>query len=585
MPLNIWKNISDLRKKQLGLIFLLNIASGISEAYSLIVVMPFLDLLTSSKKDLVLPNIPLIKTLIKSFLSVNENNQLMITSILVAKVIIITSVIRITNLYFNYRFSALIGTDISAKLFDKTLSKPYIWHINTNSSSSISSTIFQTDQLVAGIKALMLAATSLVVTIFLSISLFLIDYRVTLYCLVFASVSYITISYFNKKSLFYNSRTIIENDKLRLKILKEGYGNIRDIILYKSQNYFIKKFKRANSKTRLSSSNNQFLSSYPRFALESIVIVLIVFVAYTLQVKQGSGSSFLTVLGIFALALQRLLPSIQQIYNGFIIVKGNLASIYSVIDQLNEKIENKILSNNKLNLFNYLVLKNVYFNYQNKTKYILKNINLKIKKGEKIGLIGKTGSGKTTLINILMGLVEPSKGEIKVNNLSIFNKKNKFEWKKFVAHVPQDIYLSDNTIAENIAFGIEKKYIDMQRVIEAAKKSQLHDFIISKKLTYETTIGEMGIQLSGGQRQRLAIARALYKDLKFLVFDEATSALDSQCEKFLMDEIYKLHDLTIILVAHRLTTLSKCDKIIDLENGEIKKIYEEEEIKKIINRK
>ena len=310
----------------------------------------------------------------------------------------------------------------------------------------------------------------------------------------------------------------------------------------------------------------------------------IVLIAYYLQKSNPNENNVLPILGTLALGMQRLLPSVQVFYSSYVQVKGNSVSIMGVLEKLN--VPKVYTKREKVNFNNFkaIEIKNLSYKYPLKSDNILKNINFSIKRGEKIGIIGPTGCGKTTLINIFMGLLRPHSGDIIIDDKNIFENKQEIFWSKHISHVPQNIFLSDNSIAENIAFGLDKNEIDLLRVINASKKAQLHEFIISKPLGYQTNIGELGIKLSGGQRQRIAIARALYKNVNFLILDEATSALDTNCENILMEEIYRLKDLSIIMIAHRLSTLAKCDKIIELKGGELANIYTGEKIKEIIKR-
>ena len=581
IPKYLWPHLSNSRKRQLIGLFILNLLSGISEVFSLVIILPFLEILTTDQNNINLEKMPLGNILNYEFIYSDYQNGLLISLILVIKVIAITAVIRLLNLFFNCRISGLIGIDLSTKLFQITLSKKYNWHLENNSSTSISATTFQTDQMVTGIQAFLMLLTSLIVSVFICISLFFISFRVTVFCVFICGSIYFLMGFATKEILQKNSKSIIENDKLRIKILQESFGNIREILLNLNSKYFIKKFHLANRNTRLAISKNIFLSSYPRFLLESIVIISISLIAFIFQTSQNNSSNFLAILGTLILGLQRLLPAIQQIYSGYTLVNGNLASIFSVIDKLNNGEPPIKKSYNKFCEFRVINTKNLSYKFPSKKLALIKDVNLTIKRGEKIGIIGSTGSGKTTLINILMGLLEPTKGNLIVDNLNVYEKDNYFNWRKVIAHVPQNIYLSDDTIADNIAFGLDKKKISMARVIASAKKAQLHEFIMKNNLGYSSRIGEMGIKLSGGQRQRIAIARALYKNSQFLVLDEATSALDSECEKKIMNEIYKLKNLTMIFIAHRLGTLSGCDKIIEIKEGVIFKIYLKNQIKEL----
>jgi len=264
-------------------------------------------------------------------------------------------------------------------------------------------------------------------------------------------------------------------------------------------------------------------------------------------------------LGALAIGMQRLLPSLHQIYTSWASINGAKASLIDVISLLDQKSSASTRAPSPLKKFEEVIsLKNISFRYSDSSTYIFKDFNLNIKKGDRIGLVGKTGSGKSTLIDLIMGLLDPTDGAVEVDGYVLTNE-NKEYWYKQIAHVPQTIFLLDASIAENIAFGIRNDLINKELVIKAAKQAQISEVIDSWPLGYDTVIGERGIKLSGGQRQRIGIARALYKEAKVLIFDESTSALDSETESAVMDAIDNLsHDLTIIIIAHRISTLKNC---------------------------
>jgi ATP-binding cassette, subfamily B, bacterial PglK len=290
-----------------------------------------------------------------------------------------------------------------------------------------------------------------------------------------------------------------------------------------------------------------------------------------LMSQTGHFNNVIPLISLYVYAGYRLMPAFQQIYNSFTL----LAAVGPSLDKLHNDIKNLKpfnLNQNQdiLSLNTAITLKNIYYNYSNTSRFVLKNISLTIPAKSKVGIIGTTGCGKTTIVDIILGLLEAQKGILKVDN-EVITQKNSRAWRKCVGYVPQHIYLSDDTIAANIAFGIEPKYINKKQVIKTSKIANLHDFVINdlpKK--YQTIIGERGVRLSGGQRQRIGIARALYHNPKVLVLDEATSALDNRTEKYVMDALNNLDkDLTIILIAHRINTLRFCDIIFKINKGKL----------------
>ena len=337
---------------------------------------------------------------------------------------------------------------------------------------------------------------------------------------------------------------------------------------------YVENYKKSEIPMRRAYARINILTMSPRFIIESLGMILIAFMAYSLSNRPEGISSAIPILGAFALGAQRLLPILQQAYGGWQTIRGGQAQFSDAINLLNQPIPDHLndteTSDNKIEFNEYIEFKNISFSYTSKSTQVLKNISLRITKGQKIGFIGETGSGKSTLLDIIMGLLNPSDGDFIVDGQVISKEHYRF-WQKNIAHVPQTIFLSDSSIKENIAFGISKNKIDDELVKDSARKAQISKTIESWEKKYDTSVGERGIKLSGGQRQRIGIARALYNKANILIFDEATSALDNKTEKLVMNELECLDEnLTIIMVAHRLTTLKECDLIIELKDGEIK---------------
>ena len=293
--------------------------------------------------------------------------------------------------------------------------------------------------------------------------------------------------------------------------------------------------------------------------------------AYMMTQQESGMATAIPVLGALALGAQRLLPVLQQAYASYSTIKGSKSSfedILNLLDQSLPEYADQPLPE-PIPFAKEIKLNNLNFRYSEDAPWVLKNVNLSLKKGSRIGFMGVTGSGKSTLLDIIMGLLPATEGGLMIDNQTI-NNQSRRAWQAHIAHVPQNIYLSDSTIEENIAFGIAKELIDHQRVKKAAQQAQIAELIEEWKDGYQTFVGERGIRLSGGQRQRIGIARALYKQANVLIFDEATSALDDQTEKKIMDEIYQIsQNKTLIIVAHRLSTIKGCDQVYKIENGAV----------------
>lgn len=566
--------LSSTRKIQVLGLFTLMLLSGFAELISLTAVIPLLAAFTEPSNIINWP-------LVRNYCQYNEctSNSIIITlTATFCIVVIITASIRLCNLWLNCKMSGLIGCDLSSDAYKKTLYQPYSTHIEQNSSELIDVITNHVSAVVYAINSSFIAITSTIVAIFLIIGILTIDLNVAISVSITLGIIYLIISKITKKPLKLNSLLISSKSKLRIQLLQEGLGSIRDVILDSTQKTFIETYQEADYEQRKSISQNDFLVSFPRYTLEAIGICFIAGFGGYLTVQNNTLTT-LPLLGSIALGAQRLLPALQQIYNGFSTLRGANSSMTELIKVLDQEIT--INSSRKVKPFKFkqeIIIKGLEFNYKSNKAVIWKNINISINKGDRVGIIGQTGSGKSTFVDVLMGLIPPTRGKVIVDGIDIFDSNNSdilLMWKKAIAHVPQDIFLADCSLAENVAFGIKKNEIDYKRVQEACKKAQISEFIQSKPEGYKTIVGERGILLSGGQKQRIGIARALYKKANLLFFDEATSALDTYTEENLMNSIALVDkDVTIIIVAHRVETLKGCNKIIKFENGVAKTMEE-----------
>ena len=356
-------------------------------------------------------------------------------------------------------------------------------------------------------------------------------------------------------------------------------GGIRDVLLDRTQEVFCAVYREADLPLRRAQGNNFFIAQSPRYAMEALGMVLIAVLAYVLTQQSDGIAKAIPILGALALGAQRLLPVLQQAYAAWSNVQGGRASLedtLTLLDQPMPDLQTLLYSSQKLPFENEITLSNISFRYQSDGQWILRDLDLTISKGARIGFIGTTGSGKSTLLDLVMGLLEQDSGNIYIDNQPL-TSHNRGAWQAHIAHVPQTIFLSDSSIAENIAFGVPKHLIDFERVKNAAKQAQITQLIAGWPEAYSTFVGERGVRLSGGQRQRIGIARALYKKADVIIFDEATSALDNETEESVMQAIHDLENqdnnaLTILIIAHRLSTLKNCTQVIELAQGRIARI-------------
>lgn len=564
MITKLWPHLSSRRRKQFFLLLILMISASIMEIVSIGAVIPFLGALTSPEK---IYHHHLSQPFIQS-LSITEPSQLLlpITFIFVVLIIVAASV-RLLLLYVMTRLSFATGADFSISIYRRTLYQDYSIHISRNSSEIINSIITKTNTVIGGVlvPALNLISSIIIMLGIISV-LLLVSPQAALFTFPIFALLYGVVSSVTKKTLKKNSQIIADQSTEMVKSLQEGLGGIRDVLVDGNQEFYCGLYRNADLALRRATGDNIFIGASPRFYVEALGMVLIAILAYYLTLQGAGVYSAIPVLGALALGAQRLLPALQLAYSSYSTIKGARSSLVDVLSLLNQPLPHDLGQDSLSPIpFKHDVrFKNVSFRYTKDTPWILKNVDLKFRKGEKIGLIGVTGSGKSTLIDILMGLLPPTSGELLIDGVSI-TKENRRAWQLHISHVPQSIYLADSTMQSNIAFGIDAAEVSDRKVVQAAKQANIEEMINGLEDRYQTTVGERGVQLSGGQRQRIGIARALYKGSNMLIFDEATSALDGKTEQSVMKQISELSDdQTIFIIAHRLSTLKQCDRIMRL---------------------
>lgn len=545
------------------------ITSALCESFTIASLVTFISVLTKPDN---LQNIIIFQN-ISNFFGIKDSSELLLPLTLIFCFAILSSgIIRILNLAISTKLAALIGNDLSYETFKKTLYQPYQIHINRNSSKTISTITDYIAGTTAALNAFLQMISSLVISLFLFITLFVINPKVASLVILTITLFYTLISFLVSKKFKSNSLITSYASREQIKFIQEGLGAIRDILLSDTQLFYLNKFKISDRKKRIKQAENNFLAVFPKYALESIGIILISIIAFKYSNTGSEGIDIIPFLAALALGAQKLLPACQQVYLNWSSVKSYNYQIYGVINLLKQKIEFKDIKKYKvkLKLEKSLIIKNLSFSYNKASNFSLSKINLIINKGDRLGIIGKTGSGKSTLVDLIMGLLTPDSGQIIIDGKDLSKPKNIKSWRASIAHVPQNIYLTDASIEENIALGINKNNIDFELIKKCSEKAQLEQFISNLSEGYKTFIGERGIKLSGGQKQRIGIARALYKKANLLFLDEATSALDNKTETEFLKALENISkEITLVIVAHRLTTIKKCNRIIELNNGEI----------------
>lgn len=561
----IWHHLSRRRKVQAVIVLALMLASGFAELLSLGAVLPFLAVLTYPER---LWNAPFVQRLI-STTSLNTPQQLIIpiTLIFIASVVL-SSIVRLASLWINGRYAAGVGSDLSCEAYSKTLYQPYISHTLFDTAGLITAMTSQVIRTVSALTAILQLTASALVALGLIVGLMAVSWRIASFSAILFGLVYLILALTTRRKLITNSKLIANNSVRQIKTIQDSIGAIREIILSGSQVTYIDAYRMADQPQRYLQVDNVFMGTFPRYAVEGLGLVVIGTLGGIEAFRGNHNAQVIPLLGALALGAQRLLPALQVIYSSWSSLKSYVADLSGLLGLLNQSVQLPATSVSSFGYWKSIELVNVEFTYDPLSSPVLTDCNLHIQKGERVGFVGATGSGKSTMLDIIIGLLPPTKGRFCVDGLDLWDPLNQghlFAWRSSISHVPQNIYLSDKSVAENIAIGLDRENIDMDRVRHAAQCARIDEFIETSLGGYGSLVGERGIRLSGGQRQRIAIARALYNRSSILVLDEATSALDEGTESSIMDAIYNLSsDITILMITHRVSIVKRCDRIVTL---------------------
>jgi ABC-type bacteriocin/lantibiotic exporter with double-glycine peptidase domain len=561
------------QRKRAGLLLIMILFMGILDMIGVASVMPFIAVLTNP--NLIETNI-ILKYMyqISSIFGVQNNQQfLFILGILLFFILIFTLTFKAIVTYVQLRFILMLEHTIGKRLVEGYLHQPYSWFLNRH-SADFGKTILSESGKIAGrgIGNFMDLVAKIVLTVAIIILLIIVDPKLALIIGATLGISYIVIFFSVNTYLKRIGDESLKNNELRFTAVTEAFSAVKEIKIGGLEQIYIKNFSNSSRIFALTQASASIIGQLPRFFLESLGFGGVLLIILYSMAKQGSFSSALPIVSLYVFAGYRLLPALQMIYSSFtqlVFVSPSLDKLHDDLKSLMPLKENQ--DKGTLSFNKKISLKNIHYKYPNSSRTALDNIGLSIPLNSTIGLIGATGCGKTTLVDIIMGLLEPQKGSLEVDD-KIITKQNLRSWQRLIGYVPQHIYLSDDTVAANIAFGVELKDVDQESIEKVSKTANLHEFVIEElPKQYETKIGERGIRLSGGQRQRIGIARALYHRPKVLILDEATSALDNKTEKLVMDALNTFSkDITTVIIAHRLSTVINCDKIFILEKGKLK---------------
>jgi ABC-type bacteriocin/lantibiotic exporter with double-glycine peptidase domain len=564
----LFGQLSKARRLQFYRVLIFAVFGAMSELLTLGAIMPLLLAMTDSNNSASSP----LFVWLRGLGAGSGADILFIVTVFFAAAAIVSAVLRVLIAWESQSLAFQVGSDLGVEVYRRTLCQPYLYHLSKNGSELLAS-ITKIDQIVYGaLNQLMQMIGAFIIACFLVAALIAIDPIVAISLAIGFGTLYLGVTRAMRHRLEKSGEEWANVQGKRLKALQEGLGGIRDILLHRTQRVFVEDFRDADSRFRRAQATGYFIGTAPRYLIEAGGMVLIVGVAVILSLGKGGLVVALPVLGALALGAQRLLPLLQQMYYGWSVIEATRPALRQVLDFLELPVDSSYEQAADVKPIPFkrsISLTRVRFQYSVDGAVVLPDVSLDIPAGARVGVIGKTGSGKSTLVDLVMGLLKPTSGMISIDDVAL-TQDNVRGWQAQIAHVPQSIYLADATIIENIAFGIPKQQIDHERIQAAVRQAKLDELIGSLPDGYETNVGERGVRLSGGQRQRIGIARALYREARVLVFDEATSALDNETEAQVMEAIQSLgRDLTILIIAHRLSTLKLCDMVVKFDSGQV----------------
>ena len=560
-------------RKRAFLLLLMILVMALLDMIGVASIMPFVAVL--SNPSFIETNFILNKIFqISGMVGVETNQQFLFALGIFVFLLTITSIaFKAFTEYMQYKFISISEYTLSKRLVEGYLFQPYSWFLNRNSANLGKNVLTEVGTIVGGcMKPMMDVIAKSMVAIALLLLLFITDPKLSLIVFLSLGGAYFLIYKLSKSFLNHIGKTRFRSNQLRFTSLSEAFGAVKEIKVGGLEQTYIKQFSDPAKNFAKAQYSVSVVSQLPRHALEAIAFGGILLLILYLMKQEGTFASALPVISLYAYAGYRLMPALQNIYASSAklrYISPTLNSLYEdfkIFKSFDTQQDQGVLTLNK-----EITLNKIYYQYPNTSRIALNDITLKIPVRKTIGLVGTTGSGKTTTVDIILGLLEVKQGTLEVDG-KVINKKNCRAWQKSIGYVPQNIYLTDDTIEANIALGVSSKEINLETIKNVCKIANLHEFITSELPNqYKTIVGERGIRLSGGQKQRIGIARALYHNPQILILDEATSSLDNMTEKLVMEEINNIgKDITIIIIAHRLSTIKNCDIIYLLDKGQLK---------------
>lgn len=564
-------------RRQIYWLLLSILLMGIFETTGIASIMPFMAVIANPE---VIPQNQMLSWAYNYFNFDSSNEFIFFIGIGVLSILLISNSFAAFTTWRLLRFVYVSGHHLSLRLFEKYLDHPYSFFLQHNTSDLGKNIITEVHRVVVGVMTpFMQMITRVIIALCILILLIAMDPLLALLIFLVCGGSYAVVFMISKKKLSLNGILSINAQGQRFKIISEGFGGIKDLKLMGREKEYLRRYVQPSLSFATCESTNQIISILPKYALEAIIFGgMLLVTLYLIEIKQNT-TQILPMLGLYAFAGYRLMPSFNQIFQGLTHIRYHSAALDLIHDHIHSDLtapellpftEKRTSHLADLPFSKAVQLIDISFSYSNPGPKVIDKLNLHIKANTTIAFVGSTGSGKTTLIDLILGLLPPESGEIRIDGTMLDNHTMR-SWQNSIGYVPQQIYIGDDTVTRNIAFGVPDEEIDIEFVQIAARLANIDTFITEQLAEgYATVLGERGIRLSGGQRQRIGIARALYNDPKVLILDEATSSLDGLTETVIMEAIHNLaRQKTIILIAHRLTTVTECDAIHVLEGGKI----------------
>lgn len=560
----IYLHLDVKKRKEIQKVFILSLFSSLAESVSIAMLIPFISFFINAENYL-------FNNFFNSFfelINVNTKKEIfLVISLCFIFIVLLSSLIKIKYIKLTNYLSEHIASDFRIKIFNFLINQDYSYHFKYGSNEILSNLSQKSGLFTAIIFSTLNIFNAYVITI----GIFsILIYNEPIYTpIIIGSILLFFLVIFKIRSsgILKRGQVINLKQNIMIDIFQNSVGYLPEIIIYNLRSFFLKLISKTSLETAASGSEIKTISMTPRVYLETFIIIVVVLLVSSSAFANRTIEANISYIAILAFAAQKCLPLINNIYQTSIRFKSLAPAVTSFLNILEKQNKNLFIeTNNGILLFNDSIsINNISFRYEENLPYILKNVTFNIKKGKKIVIRGETGSGKSTLVNIISGLFIPSDGKILIDGIEI-NSSNINNWQKNIAVVPQNIFLTDETIFENIAIAESKESINIKKVIESAKKAQIDEFVNTLPNKYYQKVGEKGIRLSGGQKQRIGIARALYRQSNLIILDEPTNALDQDTEKLVMESIADIDDdITIIMVTHSTSSFKYFDEIIDLD--------------------